>query len=144
MEYVWERLANPEVLFGLAVRFFGVFIVLIILMVAMIIMGHVFMRIREAALRQADSASATEPPPALHPPAAPAPAAGGVPESVAAAIGLALTQYVQGQRSTAAGPVLPEAGRAPEAEASSWKLIGRQEGLFRKTTGSRSGGTRRR
>ena len=32
MEQYWERFANPELLFGLAVRFFGVFLVLIIVM----------------------------------------------------------------------------------------------------------------
>ena len=49
MEPFWnqivERLSNPEVLFGLAVRFFGVFIVLIIVMIVLYLSGWVFQRL---------------------------------------------------------------------------------------------------
>jgi len=51
MEQIWiqamERLSNPEVLFGLAVRFFGVFIVLIIVMVVLYFAGLVFQRLEK-------------------------------------------------------------------------------------------------
>jgi len=55
-----ERLSNPEVLFGLAVRFFGVFIVLIIVMTVLYLTAWVFQRLEkkeEVALSPADPAS---------------------------------------------------------------------------------------
>jgi len=44
MEQYMARLANPDLIFGLVVRFFGVFIVLIIVMIGIWIVGQIFIR----------------------------------------------------------------------------------------------------
>jgi len=44
-----ERLMNPELLFGLAVRFFGVFVVLIVLMLILYLSGWILQRFAAAA-----------------------------------------------------------------------------------------------
>lgn len=48
LAHVVERLTDPEVLFGLSVRFFGVFIVLGIVMIAIYLIGRVFVEIEKA------------------------------------------------------------------------------------------------
>ena len=49
LNHVLERLSNPEVLFGLAVRFFGVFAVLIIVMIVLQLTGWFFQRLERKA-----------------------------------------------------------------------------------------------
>jgi len=57
MEHYMERLANPDLIFGLVVRFFGVFIVLIIVMIGIWIVGRIFIRSRKSA-EKAEAAKA--------------------------------------------------------------------------------------
>jgi len=52
MEQYMERLANPDLIFGLAVRFFGVFVVLIIVMIGIWIVGQIFLRAKESAEKE--------------------------------------------------------------------------------------------
>jgi len=48
MEHSWDRITSPELMFGLAVRFFGVFIVLIIVMIGIWVSGLIFKKLEEA------------------------------------------------------------------------------------------------
>ena len=159
MEQIWnqvmERLSNPEVLFGLAVRFFGVFIVLIIVMMVLYLTGWVFQRLEkkeEVALSPADPASSplkstpqetptepirTSPGSTVPDEVAIAIALAMVPDEVAVAVALALTEAVEERGSV---PLLSTRGSTPtawEQPGSAWKLVGRQQGLFRKTSLSR-------
>jgi hypothetical protein len=52
METYMQRLMEPELLFGLAVRFFGVFTVLIILMLVLYLSGWIFTRYKEKKEQQ--------------------------------------------------------------------------------------------
>jgi hypothetical protein len=159
MEQIWnqvlERLSNPEVLFGLAVRFFGVFIVLIIVMIVLYLSGWVFQRLEKQAQEPsspADPASSPSTPPPRETPTeslrtspgstvpdevAIAIALAMVPDEVAIAIALALTEAAEERGSV---PLLSTRGSTPtawEQPGSAWKLVGRQQGLFQKTSLSR-------
>jgi len=147
-----ERLSNPEVLFGLAVRFFGVFIVLIIVMIVLYLSGWVFQRLEEKE-QEASSPPAPAPsPPESTPQETPAEAVrtspgstvpdevaiaialAMVPDEVAVAVTLALTEAVEERGSV---PLLSTPGSTPSAweqPGSAWKLVGRQQGLFQKTS----------
>ncbi len=153
---IMERLSDPEVLFGLAVRFFGVFIVLIIVMGLLFLTGRIFQRL------EGKEQEATRPPagPAPSPPApsekerppeavpdfsgpgvadevAIAIALAMVPDEVAVAVAMALGEEFE---ERASGPH-PSSGRtAPsgwQQPGSAWKMVGRQQALFRKTSLSR-------
>ena len=159
MEQIWnqvmERLSNPEVLFGLAVRFFGVFIVLIIVMIVLYLSGWVFQRMEEKAQAASSPPSPPPSPPKPAPqetPTEPVQTSSGsavsdevaiaialamVPDEVAVAISLALTEAVEERGSAPALSALGSTPTAWEQPGSAWKLVGRQQGLFRKTSLSR-------
>lgn len=159
MEQIWnqvmERLSNPEVLFGLAVRFFGVFIVLIVVMIVLYLSGWVFQRLEKKAQEAPPSAGPAPTPPKSTPQETPTEAVSTspgstvpdevaiaialamVPDEVAVAVVLALTEAVEERGSV---PLLSIRGSAPtawEQPGSAWKLVGRQQGLFQKTSLSR-------
>jgi hypothetical protein len=159
MEQIWnqavERLSNPEVLFGLAVRFFGVFIVLIIVMIVLHLSGWMFQRIEKKAQEAPPPADPAPSPPKSTPQETPTEAVSAspgstvpdevaiaialamVPDEVAVAVALALTETVEERDSL---PLLSTRGSTPtawEQPGSAWKLVGRQQGLFRKTSLSR-------
>ncbi len=159
MEQIWnqvvERLSNPEVLFGLAVRFFGVFIVLIIVMIVLYLSGWVFQRLEKKAQEAPSSADPATSPPKSTPQETPTEAVSTspgstvpdevaiaialamVPDEVAVAVALALTEAVEERGSV---PLLSTRGSTPaawEQPGSAWKLVGRQQGLFQKTSLSR-------
>ena len=147
-----ERLSNPEVLFGLAVRFFGVFIVLIIVMIVLYLSGWVFQRMEEKA--QATSSPPSPPPSPPKPASQETPpefvqtspgstvpdevaiaiALAMVPDEVAVAVSLALAESVEERGSVPALAALGSAPAAWEQPGSAWKMVGRQQGLFRKTS----------
>lgn len=152
LSHVLERLSNPEVLFGLAVRFFGVFIVLIIVMIVLHLTGKVFQGLDT---KEEDAPSPATPrgsPPKPAPTGTPAEVGGTtpgstvpdeiaiavalalVPDEVAIAVALALTEATE-QKSLSPRP-LAKAGTpaAWEEPGSAWKLVGRQQALFRKTS----------
>jgi hypothetical protein len=150
-----ERLSNPEVLFGLAVRFFGVFIVLIIVMIVLHLSGWVFQRLEKKAQEAPPSADPAPSPQKSTPQKTPTEAVSTspgstvpdevaiaialamVPDEVAAAVALALTEAVEERGSM---PLPSTRGSTPaawEQPGSAWKLVGRQQGLFRKTALSR-------
>jgi Na+-transporting methylmalonyl-CoA/oxaloacetate decarboxylase gamma subunit len=144
LEHVLERLSNPEVLFGLSVRFFGVFIVLTIVMLAIYLVGRVFVKLEESQ-NQTSSPAAPERPSPLEPVIPPrestvpdevavAIALSLVPDEVGVAVALALAEAV---KEGIPAPLLcaPPAGPAPREEpGSAWRLLGRQQALFRKTS----------
>lgn len=159
MEQIWtqvmERLSDPEVLFGLAVRFFGVFIVLIIVMIVLHLSGWVFQRLEKKGQEAPSPADPTPSPPGSTPRETPTEAVSAspgttvpdevaiaialamVPDEVAVAVALALTEAVEQRGSV---PLLSARGSTPtawEQPGSAWKLVGRQQGLFRKTSLSR-------
>jgi hypothetical protein len=156
MEQIWnqvmERLSNPEVLFGLAVRFFGVFIVLIIVMIVLHLSGWLFQRLEKKTEEPSSPAAPASSPPKSTPQATPTEAVSTspgstvpdevaiaialamVPDEVAVAVALALTEAVEERGSV---PLLSTPGSTPaawEIPGSAWKLVGRQQGLFRKTS----------
>jgi hypothetical protein len=156
MEQIWnqvmERLSNPEVLFGLAVRFFGVFIVLIIVMIVLYLSGWLFQRLEKKTEEPSSPAAPASSPPKSTPQATPTEAVSTspgstvpdevaiaialamVPDEVAVAVALALTEAVEERGSV---PLLSTPGSTPaawEQPGSGWKLVGRQQGLFRKTS----------
>jgi hypothetical protein len=154
MEQIWnqvmERLSNPEVLFGLAVRFFGVFIVLIIVMIVLYLSGWLFQRLEEKA--KASPAEPPRSPPKPTPQETPTGAVGTspgstVPDEVAAAVALAMVpDEVAVAVALALNEAAEEQGLAPrpfaqagapaswEEPGSAWKLMGRQQALCRKTS----------
>ena len=159
MEQIWnqvmERLSNPEVLFGLAVRFFGVFIVLIIVMIVLQLSGWLFQRLDKKAQEAPPPADPAPSPPKSTPQETPTEAVSAspgstvpdevaiaialamVPDEIAAAVALALTEAVEERGSV---PLLSTHGSTPSAweqPGSAWKLMGRQQALFRKTSLSR-------
>ncbi len=153
-----ERLSNPEVLFGLAVRFFGVFIVLIIVMGLLFLTGWFFQKLEERdkeAARSAPADPTPSPPPASPPKETPTEAASAsagsevpdevaiaialamVPDEVAVAVAMALNETVEQGASV---PLLSVRETAPtgwEQPGSAWKIVGRQQALFQKTSLSR-------
>ncbi len=150
-----ERLSDPEVLFGLAVRFFGVFIALIIVMIVLHLSAWVFQRLEKKAQQAPSPADPTPSPPGSTPQETPTEAVSTspgstvpdevaiaialamVPDEVAVAVALALTEAVEERGSV---PLLSTRGSthaAWEQPGSAWKLVGRQQGLFRKTSLSR-------
>jgi Na+-transporting methylmalonyl-CoA/oxaloacetate decarboxylase gamma subunit len=58
-----DRLMEPELIFGLAVRFFGVFAVLIILMAFMYLSGWLFTRYKERMDQQGPAGPSPAPGP---------------------------------------------------------------------------------
>ena len=159
MDQIWnqivERLSNPEVLFGLAVRFFGVFIVLIIVMIVLYLSGWVFQRLEKKAQEPSSPAGPASSPPKPTPQETPTEAVSTspgstvpdevaiaialamVPDEVAVAVTLALTEAVE---ERGAVPLLSTRASTPAASeqpGSAWKLVGRQQGLFQKTSLSR-------
>jgi len=151
LSHVVERLSNPEVLFGLAVRFFGVFMVLIIVMIVLHSTGWLFRRFDRKAEESASPAGPASAPPkssAKQPPMEPVRTSPGstvpdevaiaialslVPDEVAVAVAMALAEAVE-ERVPLPFPstrgAIPTAWQQP---ASPWKLMGRQQALFRKT-----------
>ncbi len=128
MEQVLERLTNPELLFGLGVRFFGVFAVLIVVMVALQLTGYFYTRMqqREAASRAGGKPADGAAPAGKgeSPPGEPA----GIPGEVVAAIALALGERLgRGGVPVRAVPV----GAAQGGGQSPWKLLGRHHALLR-------------
>lgn len=159
MEQIWnqvvERLSNPEVLFGLAVRFFGVFIVLIIVMIVLYLSGWVFQRLEQKAQEAPPPADPAPSPPKSTPQKTPTEAVSTspgstvpdevaigialamVPDEVAVAVALAFTEAVEERGSM---PFLSTRGSTPaawEQPGIAWKLVGRQQGLFQRTSLSR-------
>jgi len=159
MEQIWnqivERLSNPEVLFGLAVRFFGVFIVLIIVMIVLYLSGWVFQRLEKKGQEPSSPAGPASSPPKPAPPETPTEAVGTspgsavpdevaiaialamVPDEVAVAVALALTEAVEERGSVPLSSTRGSTPSACEQPGSAWKLVGRQQGLFQKTSLSR-------
>jgi hypothetical protein len=159
MEQIWnqvmERLSNPEVLFGLAVRFFGVFIVLIIVMIVLYLSGWVFQWLEKKAQEAPPPAGPASSPPKPTPQKAPTEAVSTspgstvpdevaiaialamVPDEVAVAVALALTETVEERGSLPLSSTRGSTPAAWEQTGSAWKLVGRQQGLFQKTSLSR-------
>jgi hypothetical protein len=159
MEQIWsqvvERLSNPEVLFGLAVRFFGVFIVLIIVMIVLHLSGWVFQRLEKKGEEAPSAAKPTPSPtesttkvtPAEVIRASPgstvpdevaiAVALAMVPDEVAVAVALALTEAAEERGSVPLPSTFGFSPTAWEQPGSAWKLVGRQQALYRKTSLSR-------
>jgi cytoskeletal protein RodZ len=166
LAHVVERISNPEVLFGLSVRFFGVFIVLGIVMIAIYLVGRVFVEIERGQGRAAspdapEAAPDAGPAEAANVATAPAsaemfsdqaeatPSSSPVSNEAAVAVALALAT-VPGEVAVAVTLALDQAAReaasvplgtpratAPPGKgepASVWKLLGRQEALFRRTS----------
>jgi len=149
MEQIWnqvmERLSNPEVLFGLAVRFFGVFIVLIIVMIVLYLSGWLFQRLEE---KEKAPPSPPKPTPQKTPTGAVGTSPGStVPDEVAAAVALAMVpDEVAVSVALALNEAAEEQGLAPrpfaqagapaswEEPGGAWKLMGRQQALCRKTS----------
>ena len=156
MEQIWnqvmERLSNPEVLFGLGVRFFGVFIVLIIVMIVLYLTGWVFQRMErkeEEASSPADPApSPTKPTPVETPSEAVNTSPGStvpdevavaialamVPDEVAVAVALALNEATEERGLALRPPAQAGARTAWDEPGSAWKLVGRQQALYQKTS----------
>jgi len=150
-----ERLSNPEVLFGLAVRFFGVFIVLIIVMIVLHLSGWLFQRIEKKAQEAPSPAAPNPSPPKSTPQETPTEAVSTspgstvpdevaiaialamVPDEVAVAVALALAEAVEERDSVPPLSTRASTPAAWEQPGSAWKLVGRQQGLFRKTSLSR-------
>ena len=150
-----ERLSNPEVLFGLAVRFFGVFIVLIIVMIVLYLSGWVFQRLEKKAQETPSLSDPTPSPPKSTPNRTPpeavstspgstvpdevaiAIALAMVPDEVAVAVALALAEAVEERDSVPLLSARTSTLGAWEQPGSAWKHLGRQQGLFRKTSLSR-------
>lgn len=147
-----ERLSNPEVLFGLAVRFFGVFIVLIIVMMVLYLTGWLFQRLERKAEEVPSPADPVSPPPKPTPQETPTQAVSAspgsavpdevavavalslVPDEVAVAVALALTEAVEEKGLAPRLFAQTGARTAWEEPGSAWKLVGRQHALFRKTS----------
>jgi hypothetical protein len=147
-----ERLSNPEVLFGLAVRFFGVFVVLIIVMIVLWLTGYVFQWLEKKPEEAASPAAPAPPPPEPAAEQRPTQGAGTrpgatVPDEVAIAIALAMVpDEVAVAVAMALHETAEERGFAPSTSAraaapdrweqpgSGWKLVGRQQALYRKTS----------
>jgi Na+-transporting methylmalonyl-CoA/oxaloacetate decarboxylase gamma subunit len=142
LSHALERLSHPEVLFGLAVRFFGVFIVLTIVMVILQLVGTVFKRLETgteetpspAARARPPGAAATSPDSRVPDEVAVAVALALVPDEVAVAVALALAEAADEHGVAprlAARAVYPPDRQEP---GSAWKLLGRQQALYRKTS----------
>jgi len=156
MEQIWnqvmERLSNPEVLFGLAVRFFGVFVVLIIVMIVLYLTGRIFQSLEKKTEEGASAVGTEGPPPQPTPTETSGKAAGTspgsdvpgevaaavalsmVPDEVAVAVALALTEIAEERGFS---PRLSARAGVPavwEEPGSAWKLVGRQQALFQKTS----------
>ncbi len=141
-----ERLSHPEVLFGLAVRFFGVFIVLTIVMVVLQLVGMLFHRL-EAGTEETPSPAAKPKPTGagVTPTGSTVPdevavavALALVPDEVAVAVALALAEAADEQGVTprlAARAVYPPDRQEP---GSAWRLLGRQQAIYRKTSLTRN------
>ena len=126
MEQIWERLTSPELVFGLVVRFFGVFAVLIIVMIGIWLSGCFFVRLEEAARRRKEASLKPQPSPSS--PEEDVPDGDdeeAVTEEVAAVIALALSRQGHMNKQHVA-----EQHRSANME-SSWKLMGRQKGVSR-------------
>jgi hypothetical protein len=152
LSQVMERLSNPEVLFGLAVRFFGVFIVLIIVMIILYLTGRLFQGFDKTTEEAPSPAGTGKPPPKptpqeTHTEAVSASPGSAVPDEVAIAVALALVpDEVAVAVALALAEAAEETGLAPrpfaqtgtptawEEPGSAWKLVGRQHALFRKTS----------
>lgn len=107
------------VLGTLFIRFFGVFIVLAVLMMGMMLSGFVFQKLEKKPGKKRGSSPL--PPPKAAPPkpaAPPAPPAGDVSPEMAAAIGLALALHL--------APRTPAVHDTPTSAASSWAVEGRR------------------
>ncbi len=127
LQTCWERLQNPELLFGLMVRFFGVFIVLTIVMFGIWVAGKTIAQLEEFVRKRAEPPQGDRSPPKGPPAQTPGGASpgqqpGAVPEEVAVVIALALS----GAEHSPMGH--PAAGLGTP---SSWKLLGRQDALSR-------------
>jgi hypothetical protein len=156
MEQIWnqvmERLSNPEVLFGLGVRFFGVFIVLIIVMMVLYLTGWVFQRMERKAEEAASPADPAPSPPEPTPVETPtqgvstspgstvpdevaiAIALAMVPDEVAVAVALALNEAAE-EHGLAPRPLAHAGTRtAWDEPGNAWKLVGRQQALYQKTS----------
>ncbi len=152
LSHVMERLSNPEVLFGLAVRFFGVFIVLIIVMIVLHLTGWLFQRIdREEEVPSSSDTPARTPsvePRARQTPAEPVPTSPGttvpdevavaialslVPDEVAVAVAVALAEAVEEGVPLPSPSMRKAVHTAWQQQESAWKLMGRTQALFRKT-----------
>ena len=100
LETCWERMQNPELLFGLMVRFFGVFIVLIIVMIGIWIVGRIIAWVEKPAGRRSEAPPAERPSPGGTPQAASESSGAGqqadpVPDEIAAVIALSLASVAQ-------------------------------------------------
>lgn len=146
LSHALERLSHPEVLFGLAVRFFGVFIVLTIVMVVLQLVGMLFHRL-EAGTEETPSPAAKAKPAG----AGVTPTGSTVPDEVAVAVALALVpDEVAVAVALALAETSDEQGIAPRLSAqpvyppdrqepgSAWRLLGRQQALYRKTSLTRN------
>lgn len=156
MEQIWnqvmERLSNPEVLFGLAVRFFGVFVVLIIVMIVLYLTGRIFQSLEKKTEEGASAVGTEGPPPQPTPTETSGKAAGTspgsdvpgevaaavalsmVPDEVAVAVALALTETSKERGVATRFPAQAGVPAAWEEPGMAWKLVGRQEALFRTTS----------
>ncbi len=126
MDSIWERLTDPELLFGLMVRFFGVFAVLIIIMIGIWLSGLLFIRLKEKPETDGDL-SGEDPP-------RPSGKELVVPDEVAAAISLSLEEYREetgGGRPSGSDARTPAVTRLRRAQENPWKITGRQESVSR-------------
>ncbi|MFO7964821.1 MAG: OadG family protein [Desulfobacterales bacterium] len=100
----------------LFIRFFGIFLVLTVLMIGMLISGRVFLKLEKPSF---PAGGAKGEPPAPEPVSAPEPSdlEGAVPQEIAAAIAVGLHLHFTEKRRTHAGPV-GKRGASPAWAAS--------------------------
>ncbi len=144
MTHSMDRLTHPGLVFGLAVRFFGVFLVLIIVMIGIWLSGKVIQAL-EARAKGSDKGGkgprAVPAPAGAGPVPAPGADTSAMPDEVAAAIGLALSEYQQARSPQINLPAT--AGGCPLAQGgSSWRAAGRQEAFSRQLPGPGFGKTK--
>jgi hypothetical protein len=117
MQPYLERLLDPQLLFGLAVRFFGVFIVLGILMAFLFLTGWIFSRMGERKKKEVSGGPSTRGSDEGEPVRVPVPntsspdAGEPVPEEVAAVVALSLHEAA-GLRAASGFPVSGETAAA--------------------------------
>lgn len=121
MDTIWERLSDPELLFGLMVRFFGVFAVLIIVMIGIWLSGRIFVRLKKEPETDGELPREDQPRPSGEKPT--------IPDEVAAAISLSLEEYTG--RSSGGDSRAPAGTCVPMGRENPWKITGRQESVSR-------------
>jgi hypothetical protein len=155
LESVVHRMGIIHLDWGCVVMWGVAFIALIVVMIVLHLSARVFRRLEKKAQEAPSPADPTPSPPGSTPQETPTEAVSAspgstvpdevaiaialamVPDEVAVAVALALTEAVEERGSV---PLLSARGSTPiawEQPGSAWKLLGRQQGLFRKTSLSR-------